>query len=145
MYINDWRPDLRCTFLYQLGNPAGWIMTTYGSTLFCLILYCNTAIVRTIRRHRYQINVQENNKPIVKGNQTQRARILGLMLLFMVLCYVPFMLSLLIGRIAGRETTWYQITASISRNFNLVNNCVNPVLFAWKDKKIKAALRKFCS
>ena len=112
-----------------------------------LVLTVSTMkIFRMVRRHQRQIkrqteavsNLQSNTVNVLKCRKSA-VTVLYIYSLFMI-CYVPFF-GTLITDMLHRYTIEIQIAYDFSGTVIFVNSFINPVVYCWRIRKIKKAVK----
>ena len=138
----EWDPGMKCS-LSSLVNKIGYMVgTPYVLVLFLLLFYCNIRIFSTVLRHRRQIRELDQINSSRDAQNIRRAKIIGLVVLFTFLGYVPFVMHAIIGMYVDDTSRVYQILESFTGVLTCINNIANPIIFGWKDKNIRQFTRK---
>ena len=88
-----------------------------------------------------QVTANIDNATEAKKNG-KRAKLIGILLLFMFLAYLPFIFVAIFGIMIDTEGDTFQSITTACIFFMFFNNITNPIIFGWKDKEIKAYLLK---
>ena len=132
------------------ATTAKFIGIPYYLLILLLLCFFNVRIFATVLKHRRLIRAQVQH-PVAQQGQNdsaenlRRTKLIGVVVLFNFLSYVPYFLALIIGLFIDNNTSAYNIVESFNGLLTYVNNVVNPVIFGWKDRNIKKYARQVLS
>ncbi|XP_078343791.1 melanocyte-stimulating hormone receptor-like [Oculina patagonica] len=142
-----------CLISFLQSSLSFWKMDSYyfaaaASIVLCLIVstFCYITIYRVVRRHQLQIHVQqqavESNVEVVNQSirrSTRSAKNTFIYYIVMILCYTPWITSLLISAIFPTQWTKALILADTAA---FMNSSINPFLYCWRLRELRAAVTK---
>ena len=138
----DWSSSMDCgDILMSSTNIGSMVTAVYVSIQMMIMFHFNVSILRIARKQRNQIHSLEVHNANGNGNTVKGADLLGIMMLFMFLCYAPIIIVYIINAVTEQETQIINNFAQAAISAQILNNCVNPVLFVWKDRKIRKAMK----
>jgi hypothetical protein len=131
----EWDPEIPCNLGGLSDRLTTMVMIPYALVLLLILLYCNVSIFITIRKHMRQIQVLAIGQHSEQNEH--RAKIIGLVVLFSFVGYLPYGLVILLGLFVDPRTAVYSSMHSLTVVLAYVNNIGNPLIFGWKDKSIQ--------
>ena len=154
---NHWYPGIVCS----LSNVADRrnILIGVPPAFFMIVgfTFMNISILRVIKKQKHEIKVLNvrpaNQQPdkdetmttsISRKQQIEKAKLIGLMLLFLFAFYVPYIMLVLLGTVVKlNKQSWYNILIIFSVLLLQGNNVANPIIYGWKDQQVKQYVKKF--
>ena len=117
-------------------------------TIICLILctFCYIRIYRIVRRHQFQIDVQQQvaqSSDARKNSNFVRLRRSALntfvFYIALILCYIPIFLSLALTALSIKdwETEWEFANTAV-----FLNSSINPFLYCWRLNELRKEVLK---
>ena len=116
------------------------IFIAYG-LLLIFMFYFNVKILRVVRKHKNQIQAHDSHDNNGNGSHVTTSEILGMMMLFMFLSYAPYLVLFWLRQITTETPEFFEELSLVSYTVQMVNSCINPVLFIWKDKRMKQVMK----
>lgn len=127
-----WSYNGICPLAASLNLVKIIVIGPYVVALLLVTLYCNVRIFGTIVRHRREI--QQSGQG---DENVQRANMIGLVVLFTFLAYIPYLIHTFAGYGVNKTSVAYRMFEIINMMLLYCNNIINPLLFGWKDKNIR--------
>ena len=132
---------------FAIATRTEW-QTTVDHNIFAVLdfigfIYFSTAVVAAIRKHQKVISVgvvpnTVSHHNMTKKDSIKKAKSLGIMLMFMFACYIPFLvLNILDNKTSLSSEMWFLMLHKCARVLCLSNNVANPLIYGWRDKKMK--------
>ncbi|XP_048581563.1 alpha-1A adrenergic receptor [Nematostella vectensis] len=129
-----------------------------GIVLICLIVtsYTYVKIHSVVRKHRARVHdtipaIPSNQSQGVQGSKTIRGLniskywksviTMGYVYLFLVLCYLPYMLTLGVRVLIGL-TKEYKLVLNITTSVIYISSSINPFLYCYRLKEVRNAVMK---
>ena len=142
MYVdNHYHPSLGSNMAELIDPPIIYSFLGYTSMLSLVFVYVTTVLLKTVLRHRKQIQTTEGSIQTDK-HQMKRANIFGLMALFLFLSYAPAFVYVLLSLWLDTNSNAVKTYAMICAAAMWGNNMINPVIFCWKDSKMRYHMKK---
>ena len=130
----NWYPESLCQFISTLEHTIIIACTPYVVLLLAVLSFFNIKIFSTVQRHRRQIQGLEQQ---VDEQNVGRTKLIGMLVLFSFVAYAPFLVTLMVGLFVDENNVVYRVLELIATLLMYSNNVANPVIFGWKDKKIR--------
>ena len=135
-----WSPDALCKLISIIDRPNLIACIPYFIILLTCLCFFNFKIFGTVLKHRQQI--QDQFQSLVSTEHVQRTKLIGVIVLFTFLGYIPYVVSLITGFFINEEKKAYRIADTVTIMLMYANNVVNPVIFGWKDQNIRKYAKK---
>ena len=131
-----------------------WTLTVVITSIICLtyiagICYCYAYIFSESRRQKKRLQTeqlsQEEAKRVKKDNKA--AHTLALILGALIVTYLPAIILLLVAATFSNYTLNPSVTAIFSSwasTFILLGSLVNPIIYCWRNKKLRSAFLEIC-
>ena len=131
-----------------------WTLTAVITSIICLtyiagICYCYVYIFSETRRQKKRLQTeqlsQEEAKRVKKDNKA--AHTLALILGALIVTYLPTVILLLVAATFSNDTLNPSVTAIFSSwasTFILLGSLVNPIIYCWRNKKLRRAFLEIC-
>ena len=111
--------------------------------------FCYTKIYLKLRHHQTQVQShvhqgQQLNEGDTLLNIARYKRTVSSALwvqITLVACYLPFSIAIAIFAITGLSTPSFDFAWDVSSSFLLLNSTLNPVLYCWKMKEVRQAVK----
>ena len=130
-----------------------WKMSLYFTSLVVNILICiliSTAcyirIFRIVRQHQFQIHSQKKtleslNTENLQNMQRKKLYAINTFIYYivMIMCYVPAFIGMSIVIISPKSWTR---TWMIAETVAFMNSSINPILYCWRHRELRAAVGK---
>jgi hypothetical protein len=149
VYTNShFYPDMICSLGIIMDMAMTIILITYALLVYVGFFYFSSAIIVTIRKHRIIICIEASRSGVsphdsTKNDNIKKVKALGIMLLFMFACYVPYaLLTFIASKTNLYYQQWFIVLHNCSKVICLFNNVANPIIYGWRDKKISNHFHK---
>ena len=143
IFSAEWSSSEDYVALLMGSTNGGSIFTAVCLSIEMMTLfYFNVRILRIARSHRNQIHSLEGQNTNGSRSPVKGAALLRIMMLFMFLCYAPILIVFLVSRTVQQGSQMMNNLGRAAVSVQMINNCLNPVLFVWKDRKIKQTLKR---
>lgn len=134
-----WTQDIRLFYFLGFGS---------STTCFSIILLMYCKIYQVIRRHRRQINNQENLKQsshsiasrISFPSYTRSVVNTFIVCVLLFLCYFPYLCTAAVIQLGGLSTT-KKISLEVSGTIIFLNSSLNPFIYFWRVKEFRSAIK----
>ena len=145
--ISIWLLSAMLPFIVMLGfNIFSLVITILGVLCFVLTLAIYTKMYLAIRRHKTQIQALQVGQVTQLGETANFASVLksaiGTFYVYMVIlvCYVPHLICLAVIEIHGPSVA---LKGFFLYSFTLafLNSSLNPVIYCWRLRHIRQAIR----
>ena len=154
-----WLTSISIALIYNFWSRRFSLFIASGLGVLSVVIsiFSHTRIFFKLRQHQAQVQGVHQGQPNGEGilislNITRYKKTvssIACVQLALVACYVPFIISLVSIMIPGRRGRMSASIVWISvQTFAYLNSSLNPILYCWKIKEVRQAVkdtvRKFC-
>lgn len=134
--------------LFSLWNKSFYFTSVAVNIVICILIstVCYIRIFRIVRQHQFQIYSQ---KKAVESLNTENTRnmlrkklyVINTFIYYivMMMCYVPAFIGISIFVISPNSWTWSWM---IAETVAFMNSSINPILYCWRHRELRAAVVK---
>ena len=114
-------------------------------------IFCYTKIIRTLQQHQAKVQDRHNQQGMTPqniGKYKKTVSSIAWVQLALVVCYVPFLVSIIVIKVNGWTDVKAEIVWASTGGFLYLNSSLNPILYCWKIKEVRQlvsdTLGQFC-
>lgn len=127
-------------YFFGIIIPHMLVPNIISKILYCKILYVARKQARKINNENKQIlGAQTNN------NEKKAATTMAIILVLFFLCWLPYLtLHIVIHSIGTDSPPWLYHLLEVSKILSFSNSFINPIIYAWKNKDFRYAIKLRC-